>query len=108
MRTLLLLATVLLFAAPSHAREEVPLPPPLPDDDAVPADEELQPEVNIIRRGEDVIEEYRIDGQIYMIKITPSKGRPYYLMDTDGDGSLETRRNDLDNPEIIQWRIFTW
>ncbi|MCW8958360.1 MAG: DUF2782 domain-containing protein, partial [Gammaproteobacteria bacterium] len=47
-------------------------------------------------------------GQLYMIKITPGKGRPYYLVDTDGDGSLETRRNDLDSPEVIKWRIFTW
>jgi hypothetical protein len=43
-----------------------------------------------------------------MVKITPSKGLPYYLVDSDGDGVLETRRNELDNPEVVKWRIFSW
>lgn len=112
MRTLLPLLTGLLLSAAVHAQEEAPTPPPLPENQsAAPVGntgEELQPEVTIIKRGKDVIEEYRISGQLYMVKISPAKGKPYYLMDTDGDGSLETRRNDLDNPEIVQWRIFTW
>ncbi len=97
MRYLLLLLTALLLAAPLQAEET-----------AATSDEELQPEVTIVRRGNETIEEYRVGGQLYMIKITPSKGAPYYLMDTDGDGSLETRRNDLENPSVVQWRIFTW
>lgn len=109
MRTLTpLLAGLLLSTTLQAAQEEVPPPPPLPDSVPAGSDEELQPEVTIIRRGKDVIEEYRVGGQLYMVKITPSKGKPYYLMDSDGDGSLETRRNELDNPEVIQWRIFTW
>jgi hypothetical protein len=97
MRYLLLLLTTLLLATPLYAEEAV-----------AAGDEELQPEVTIVRRGNETIEEYRVGGQLYMIKITPSKGAPYYLMDTDGDGSLETRRNDLENPSVVQWRIFTW
>lgn len=97
MRYLLLLLTSLLLAAPLQAEETI-----------ATSDEELQPEVTIVRRGNETIEEYRVGGQLYMIKITPSKGAPYYLLDTDGDGSLETRRNDLENPSIVQWRIFTW
>ena len=30
-----------------------------------------------------------------MIKVNPARGTPYYLVDTDGDGNLETRFNDL-------------
>ena len=112
MRTLLALFAGLLLAGTVYAQEEAPTPPPLPDSQSTAPDsntaEELQPEVTIIRRGKDRIEEYRISGQLYIVKITPANGKPYYLMDTDGDGSLETRRNDLDNPEIVQWRIFTW
>ncbi|MCW8828129.1 MAG: DUF2782 domain-containing protein [Gammaproteobacteria bacterium] len=110
MRHLLTLFAALLLNAAVLAQEVAPPPPPLPESGTVPgaSDEELQPEVTIIRRGKDVIEEYRVSGQLYMIKITPGKGRPYYLVDTDGDGSLETRRNDLDSPEVIKWRIFTW
>ncbi|MFO7593186.1 MAG: DUF2782 domain-containing protein [Pseudomonadota bacterium] len=108
MRYLLPLLIGLLLSPLVNARDEIPVPPPLPENVPPGNDEELQPEVTIIRRGEDIIQEYRVNGQLYMVKITPSKGKPYYLMDTDGDGSLETRRNELDNPEVIQWRIFTW
>jgi len=95
MRYLPLLFAALLSSAPLAAEEEG-------------SDEELQPEVTIVHRGKETIEEYRVGGQLYMVKITPSNGIPYYLMDTDGDGSLETRRNDLENPSVVQWRIFTW
>ena len=106
--TLLPLLTLLLLSPAVPAQEEAPPPPPLPETVPNGGGEELEPEVTIIRRGKDIIEEYRVDGQLYMIKITPNMGRPYYLMDTDGDGSLETRRDDLDDPEVVQWRIFTW
>ena len=112
MRYLLPLLTLTLFTAPLSAQEETP--PTLPEQESevvAPApqqDEELQPEVTITRRGKDVVEEYRVGGQLYMVKITPDKGLPYYLIDSDGDGSLETRRNELDNPEVIMWRIFSW
>ncbi len=109
MRKLLLLTALSLFTTALTAQENAPSPPPLPAEaiDPLP-EEELQPEVTIIRRGADVIEEYRVGGQLYMVKITPSKGLPYYLVDSDGDGSLETRRNELDNPEVVKWRIFSW
>lgn len=108
MRVLLPLLAGLLLGTPALAQEEVPVPPPLPESVPADSDQELQPEVTIIKRGKDVIEEYRVGGQLYMVKITPAKGLPYYLVDSDGDGSLETRRNELDNPEVVQWRIFTW
>ncbi len=111
MRYLLPLFSLALFTAPLPAQEETPAPPPPPAeviDNPPPQDQELQPEVTIIRRGKDVVEEYRVGGRLYMVKITPSKGLPYYLVDSDGDGSLETRRNELDNPEVVKWRIFSW
>ncbi len=73
------------------------------------ADDSLEPEVTIVQRGDKVIEEYRLNGNLYMIKITPSMGVPYYLLDSDGDGVLETRRNDLDPDVLIpRWTIFEW
>ncbi|HEY0721116.1 MAG TPA: DUF2782 domain-containing protein [Gammaproteobacteria bacterium] len=113
----LLLFTLLPAAAPLCAEEFAPVPPP-PAMEAAPASEAPvppaegeampEPEVTIIKRKEEIIEEYRLNGQLYMVKITPSKGYPYYLIDTDGDGSLETRRNELDNPPVIQWKILQW
>jgi hypothetical protein len=113
----LALSITVLAAAPLMAQDEEapPLeappmvedaaPPPMPRDDR----EGLEPEVTIIRQQDRTIEEYRINGQLYMIKVTPSKGYPYYLVDADGDGNLETRRNELD-PRILvpSWVIFRW
>ena len=64
----------------------------------------------IIRSGSDErMEEYRMGGQLYMVKVSPEKGRPYYLVDTDGDGSLETRRSDLEGDVLIpQWPLLRW
>ena len=73
----------------------------------VPGDEE--PEVTIIQRDRDVIEEYRIRGQLYMIRVVPQRGVPYYLVDTDGDGNLETRRNEVTEDLLIpNWILFRW
>ena len=106
----------LLAAGTLAAQEFAPAPPPPamePQQSATPpaAAEEgavPEPEVTIIKRKEETIEEYRLNGQLYMVKITPSKGYPYYLIDADGDGSLETRRNELDNPPVTQWKILKW
>lgn len=69
---------------------DVPEPPevPLPSPGSSEEDESLEPQVTIIRRGEDKIEEYRINGRLYMIKVTPRIGLPYYLVDNRGDGSF--------------------
>ncbi len=89
-------------AAPSSV--DAP-PPPMPSDDR----EQMAPEVTIIRNAERTVEEYRINGQLYMVKVTPSKGPSYYLVDADGDGNLETQRSELD-PKILvpSWVILRW
>lgn len=69
----------------------------------------IQPEVVIRDKPDRLIEEYRKGGRIVMIKVTPKKGVVYYLVDTDGDGYLDTRENQLpDNVLIPQWKIFQW
>ncbi|WP_239688623.1 DUF2782 domain-containing protein [Aquitalea magnusonii] len=59
--------------------------PPFRPDAAATA----EPEVRIIQRGDDKIEEYRLNGQLYMMKVTPAIGFPYYLMDEEGNGSMK-------------------
>ncbi|MCX4190760.1 DUF2782 domain-containing protein [Methylophaga sp. OBS3] len=68
----------------------------------------IEPEINIIQQDDRTIEEYRVNGQLYMIKVIPIVGPAYYLMDTDGDGNLETTRNELDNPEVPNWILLEW
>jgi len=59
--------------------------------------------------SEENIEEYRVNNQLYMMKITPSIGPPYYLIDRDGDGDLETKRFELDeNFQVPQWVLIRW
>ena len=70
--------------APANAvpLEEVPPPPKVQDGEAI--DEE--PQVTIRKKGKDTIEEYRINGELYMMKVTPEGGVPYYLNKQDQDG----------------------
>ncbi len=104
MRHITLSLFLLISFSPLYADNGGQIPPPLPEN----VEGEFEPEVTIIRRKEARIEEYRTNGILYMIKITPKRGYPYYLIDTDGDGSLETRQNELGSPEVVQWRLFSW
>lgn len=96
-----------LFAMPvSFAANDVPPPPPM---EAGAADQaEPEDQVTIIRKKDTTIEEHRVNGQLRYAKITPKKGRPYYLYDSTGDGVLDSRNNDLDNPPIQRWILFKW
>ncbi len=83
--------------------EEEPLPPKVQN-------EQIEPTVTIREEEDRRIEEYRMNGRVYMIKVTPEKGVPYYYIDTDGDGRLEL---DLDqqalNPvQPVYWKIKEW
>ncbi len=112
-----LLLTVPAFAAdkpePAKARADkaaVRPPPPIPPAGSYkakpepPADQpaDLEPVVTITTRGDDLIEEYRMNGRLYMVKVTPGKGKPYYLIDPEGKG--EFRRSEL-QPSIS---VPTW
>jgi hypothetical protein len=94
-----LLSLLLLsgFSLAAYAASPVPdnlepLPPP-PAMDGAPSDE---PEVTIIKQTEQTVEEYRVGGKLYMIKITPKIGAPYYLVDDQGDGKF-ARQESLDS-----------
>jgi hypothetical protein len=78
------------------------LPPSSVTGDAV------EPEVTIRERGEDVIYEYRVRGQLYMVKVAPVVGPPYYLLDTNGDGILDVREDRPWNMATPQWLLFEW
>ena len=73
--------------------------------------EEPEPsgEVVIKNSKDSIVEEKRVNGRLYAIRVTPKKGAPYYLVDSDGDGDLETRRNDTDSDLLIPaWVIKQW
>ena len=44
-----------------------------------------------------------------MVKIVPTIGPSYYLIDTDGDGNMDVKRSDLDEgTQIHQWKLLEW
>lgn len=67
-----------LHEMPDSELPELAEPPPLPPGSEF--DPDLEPQVTIIKRGEDTIEEHRINGELYMIKVIPRVGLPYYLV----------------------------
>lgn len=91
------------FAQPPVPSNLEPLPPPPAfDADEAPVDE---PEVTITTEKEQTVEEFRANGKLYMIKITPKHGVPYYLIDDRGDGKF-ARQEALDSGlRVPRWVI---
>lgn len=79
-----------------------------PEPESAPPDEEGDVQVTIIRRKDALIEEYRVNGELRAIKVTPTYGKPYYLVDTDGNGHLERRLSMSDGLLIPSWVIHSW
>ena len=101
----------LIFAATAWAqqpRQLEPLPEPPPPPPGLELDPGLEPQVTITKKGEDTVEEYRANGQLYMIKVTPPHGVPYYLYDDIGNGDF-TRRDAQDSGiRVPKWVIKRW
>lgn len=93
-------------AAPRVLEEDVPIPPKV-----INEEDRLEPTVEISRDADDnLVEEYSLDGRVYMVKITPKRGVPYYYLDEDGDGQLEIQERDrAANPvRPVFWKIKEW
>ena len=95
MRYSVLLLTLLLsgLAVAASPSDRPPNLKPVPDGAPGPDD---APPVTIppssARRGV----EYRANGKLYMLKVTPRYGKPYYLIDQKGDGQF-ARQDSLDS-----------
>lgn len=63
-------------------------------------------EVRIQQTEEQQLEEYKINGQIYAIKVTPKIGRPYFLVNAKGDGHFIRQERDV--LLVPQWVLFEW
>jgi hypothetical protein len=113
MRRLLLSFALLLFALVAFAQDPrppglQPVPEPPPPPPGMEPDPALEPQVTIIRRGDDQVEEFRINGRLYMIKVTPPHGRSYYLIDRTGGGAM-TRMDAVDpSLSVPMWVIKTF
>lgn len=70
--------------------------------------EMVEPEITIREEGDRVIYEYRVRGVLYMARVQPQAGPPYYLLDTDGDGVLDVSDASPRNLAVPQWLLFSW
>ena len=55
----------------------------------------------------DVIAEYHVAGQLRMVKITPARGPTYYLVDSNGDGRLDSSKGE--GPiSPVYYKLYGW
>ena len=115
--TKLLIFTFLLFPfiAAAQDYEQPEETPPSTQSQSNNADEPegFDPggaEVNIITEGDKTIEEYSLNGRIYMVKIHQKGFAPYYLIDRDGDGRMDEQVSELMGPGMPppNWVLFRW
>ena len=87
-----ILATMLLAGCASMGDPEVP----------PGAVESIRTEAN-----GDVVAEYRIQGQLRMVRVQPQRGPTYYLVDSNGDGRLDSSKGE--GPiSPVYYKIYGW
>lgn len=103
---------------------EIPPPPEMPES-APPALLDILPpvvdtrgrelgqleeaDVILIERPDHTLREFWLAGHLFMVEVIPRVGLPYYLLDTTGDGILDTRHLRL-GPHVVvpQWILHHW
>lgn len=81
----------------------------LPQNDLEPETAEVgtgpEPDINIIERDNATFEEYRINGRLYRIKVTPKIGAPYYLNYEEGANVWHRDEGVDPSPEAPVWDV---
>lgn len=112
---------LLVLALPAFAQPFAPPPPPPPPPppqampDVPPPPPSLQsgdvidgPAVTIIQTDNETIYEYRAGSHLYMVRVVPKVGPPYFFYDRDGDGELDIHNTDPRRSTVNMWEIFRW
>ncbi len=114
----LALPLLLSSAAPAFAQNAAPaerpanlqalpaVPPPPPEMAAF--DAALEPEVTIKKRDGETVEEFRVSGKLYMVKVTPTSGPAYYLVDNVGNGQFSRLEATDSGTRVPRWVIGTF
>tara|TARA_B100000768_G_scaffold152818_1_gene148695 strand:+ start:383 stop:718 length:336 start_codon:yes stop_codon:yes gene_type:complete len=104
---LILILSYIFFSATAYAEktevlEEVPFPP-----NTLDSGYEYEPEITIRKEGTKRIEEHRVNGNLYYIKVTP-EGFPSYYLVRETEGGDWIRQYDLKPLVVPQWVIYSW
>jgi hypothetical protein len=105
-----LLALVLGLPLGIQAADKITPPPdaqPVPDGAPTAKDIE-EPQITIRNKGTHREEEYRLHGKLYMVKVTPPKGKPYFLIDTTGNGKFVRHEGPAVPLSVPEWVIKTF
>lgn len=90
------LLLALMLGGPAVAAAPSDRPPDLaPVPDGPPGPEDAA-QITITPSAQGRVIEYRANGQLYMLKVIPRVGKPYYLIDQKGDGQF-ARQDSLDS-----------
>lgn len=68
----------------------------------------VEPDITVRQEDDRVIREYRVNGELYAIEVVPKVGKPYYLVDSDGDGNFERSNIEGQRIKVPQWVLFRW
>lgn len=111
MKRLILSAMLGAAASVAAAQSETELKA-FPEAPSIPSasyqGETIEPEITIIETEKETVYEYRVRGKLYMVKVQPQIGPPYFLLDSTGDGELDIREDRVWNNAIPQWVLFSW
>jgi hypothetical protein len=70
---------------------------------------DMAPDVTLHEHENRTVQEYRINGRLYKVKITPSLGAPYYLVDQDGSGDMSWHNGSGPaTTQVPQWVLMRW
>jgi hypothetical protein len=95
-------ALAALLGACASSGEALPMPRAADGSYLIPEDavEAVRTESN-----GDVVHEYRVQGQLRMVKVVPARGPTYYLVDRNGDGKVNPE--DGEQPATY-YKLFSW
>jgi hypothetical protein len=70
---------------------------------------DFAPQVRLRDYENRTVEEFSVNGNVYMVRIQPAAGAPYYLVDTDGSGDMEWNRGGPGfDTQVPQWALISW
>jgi hypothetical protein len=91
---------------PARAAPQQPLPE-INDPDTQITKGAPEPQVTERVEGDTRIQEYRLNGKVYMQKVTPKHGKTYVLTDQKGDGTFTRLDQSLDQQvRVPQWVLW--
>ncbi len=69
-------------------------------------DPSLEPEITIHEGKDRMVEEYRVNGELYMLKITPRIGKPYYLLNRRSAAGTPHPGDMESGISVPMWQVY--